>query len=282
VTRRGVAPKGSADCGCGCKDGSCAPPKSPAPSAPARPPAHPAAPDLPLPYEIDRDGRRPVPPGFMEAPGSPQALTRFDIAEEMRRRGFPLARPQGWDGRVVPRALQYADALRPSDGSEGARQRPPPEDLPLTPDFFDELQRRNTARLGDHEILTPNRGGRDRKRAGSLTQVPWGEKFQCEPYEPPAFPMGAVVDCQELALWWSSQPATAIEPPQVQPDSEPLPLDATARADVLVRIRADRARPPAPAAPPQEDAQAPDALEHRGPEPPAPAPPGESCTAAPD
>ena len=66
------------DCGCGCTDGSCGAPENPESGSTCK-----CAPDPHHP-----------PPSFVGAPGIPEPLTRFDVAEQMRRRGYPLAMPQ--------------------------------------------------------------------------------------------------------------------------------------------------------------------------------------------
>ena len=223
-------------------------------------------------------------PSFVGAQGIPEPLSRFELAEQMRRRGFPLAMPQGWDGKQIPRLLFGAPGVGPDGRFASTRTKPAPSDLPLAPDFFDENQRRGKARLGSFEILSPHRDVRAHVSDPTDTQVPFGEKLQCEEHEPAVTPLGAVIECDEAALWWKLRPdrhATA-EPPQTGSSVVPIPIDRARRAMVMDEIRSAHQEGRVGGAVASEPSSSPAGVESRT--PPA-VPKGDksgACAASPD
>jgi hypothetical protein len=128
-------------------------------------------------------------------------VSRFDVFEEMRRRGIPVAFPQGWDGRPRPPDGREVSPSRPMDGG------------PVVPAFFDATQRRAPTRLGGRSILFPSFGGVASPVAAG-PRSPGGGLMECDRPATTVRPEGSLARCVVPGLKdtaWVGPPQLAAE-----------------------------------------------------------------------
>jgi hypothetical protein len=150
-------------------------------------------------------------PDLLAAPGTPEPVSRFDVFEEMRRRGIPVAFPQGWDGRSVLASDSGGGVgLRPPVGAESGRQRPE-DGGPLVPAFFDANQRRGPTSLDGRPILFPKFAVVASGGPPLAARSPGGGFVDCETSATTLRPSGSMAPCVVPAL----SAADTLGPPQL-------------------------------------------------------------------
>jgi hypothetical protein len=215
-----------ADGGCGCGTGAL-----PCGCERPAPPARPAAPRPP-------DAR---PRGPEAAPGAPERYTRFDLSEEARRRGAPVAFP--------------ADPARPPPAA-APRSRPAVLEPAAHP------------AAGERAVVGPRFDAPAPRRPGDGPLAPDGAPLDIERFLDVASPEGVVMPFE--AAWPGDLPATDAARAGAEPRRPPEPLQPP---EYLGSIGGPEERALLDAPPPAE--------EPRAAPPPPPGPPGFASPDAP-